>query len=53
MHIAQSLFSSLFHLWDDHRLPTSMQLLRLYKTRCVQPSHMPVRLGTCRRGLRR
>jgi hypothetical protein len=31
MHIAQARFSSLFHLWDDHRLPTSMKL-RLYKT---------------------
>ena len=31
MHIAQARFSSLFHLWDDHRLPTTMKM-RLYKT---------------------
>jgi len=31
MAIAQSVFSSLSHLWKDHRLPTSMKL-RFYST---------------------
>ena len=30
-NIAQARFSSLYHMWNDHRLPTSMKL-RLYKT---------------------
>ena len=30
MHIAQARFSSLQHMWQDHRLPTSMKL-RLYE----------------------
>ena len=30
MHIAQARFSSLHHMWQDHRLPTSMKL-RLYE----------------------
>ena len=30
MAIAQSVFSSLFHIWKDHRLPRSMKL-RLYR----------------------
>jgi len=30
MNIAQARFSSLYHMWNDHRLPTSMKL-RLYK----------------------
>ena len=29
MDIAQSVFSSMFHIWKDHRLPVSMKL-RLY-----------------------
>ena len=31
MNIAQARFSSLYHMWNDHRLPTSMKL-RLYKS---------------------
>ena len=31
MNIAQSVFSSLHHIWNDHRLPTTMKL-RLYQS---------------------
>ena len=31
MNLAQVRFSSLYHLWNDHRVPTSMKL-RLYKS---------------------
>ena len=39
MNIAQAQFSSLYHMWNDHRLPTSMKL-RLYKTAvCFSLTH--------------
>ena len=31
MNIAQAIFSALFHIWNDNRLPLSMKL-RLYRT---------------------
>ena len=39
MNIVQAQFSSLYHMWNDHRLPTSMKL-RLYKTAvCFSLTH--------------
>ena len=34
MIIAQAVFSSLSHMWSDHRLPITMKL-RLYELACI------------------